>query len=48
MKGILGRLRPKAPPKQEEDRTDSVLFSTAVAGQGVDPSMLVPWEARAV
>jgi CRP/FNR family transcriptional regulator, cyclic AMP receptor protein len=25
-----------------------VLFTTAFAGQGVDPSMLVPWEARAV
>ena len=48
MKGILGLLRPKAPPKQDEDRTDSVLFSTAFAEQGVDASMLVPWEARAV
>ena len=48
MKGILGMLRSKTPPKPDEDRPDSVLFSTAFAEQGVDASMLVPWEARAV
>ena len=48
MKGILGMLRSKTPPKPDEDRTDSVLFSTAFVEQGVDASMLVPWEARAV
>ena len=48
MKGFLERLRPKTAPKPGDPRVDSVLFSTAFAGQGVDPSMLVPWEARAV
>ena len=49
MKGILGLLRMKSiGNKPAEDNTDSVLFSTAFAGQGVDDSMLVPWEARAV
>ena len=48
MKGILGLLRPKAPTKPDDDRPDSTLFSTAFANQGVDPSMLIPWEARAV
>ena len=28
--------------------SESVLFSTAFAGFGVDPTLLVPWEARAV
>ena len=49
MKGILGLLRSKTiGNKPKDDSTDSVLFSTAFAGQGVDDSMLVPWEARAV
>ncbi|XAH24221.1 cyclic nucleotide-binding domain-containing protein [Xylophilus sp. GW821-FHT01B05] len=48
MKGILGLLRSKSTQKIGEDRQDSVFFSTAFADQGVDPSMLVPWEARAV
>jgi CRP/FNR family transcriptional regulator, cyclic AMP receptor protein len=47
MKGILGLLRQKTAPRQD-DPQDSVLFSTAFAGQGVDSAMLVPWEARAV
>lgn len=47
MKGILGLLKQKTAPRPEETQ-DSILFSTAFAGQGVDPSMLVPWEARAV
>jgi CRP/FNR family cyclic AMP-dependent transcriptional regulator len=29
------------------DRPDSLLFTTAFVDQGVDPSMLVPWETRA-
>eukprot|EP01034_Spumella_vulgaris_P001132 gene1132-1501_t len=46
MKGILGLLRSKTiGNKPKDDNTDSVLFSTAFAGQGVDDSMLVPWEA---
>jgi len=49
MKGILSLLRMKTHTgKPSEDHPDSVLFSTAFAGQGVDESMLVPWEARAV
>jgi CRP/FNR family cyclic AMP-dependent transcriptional regulator len=47
MKGILGLLKQKTAPRPEETQ-DSILFSTAFAGQGVDQSMLVPWEARAV
>lgn len=31
-----------------EEAAESVMFSTAFAGFGVDPSLLVPWEARAV
>jgi CRP-like cAMP-binding protein len=47
MKGLLGLLRQSATQKDDEDRPDSVMFSTAFADQGVDASMLVPWEARA-
>ncbi|MHA7601009.1 cyclic nucleotide-binding domain-containing protein [Alicycliphilus sp. T452] len=47
MKGILGLLRSK-PHKTGEDGSDSVLFTTAFASQGVDESLLIPWEARAV
>ena len=47
MKGILELLRHRSP-KRGSDHQDSVLFTTAFAGQGVDASMLVPWEARAV
>ena len=47
MKGILGLLKFKARKASEENH-DSVLFTTAFAGQGVDESLLVPWEARAV
>ena len=49
MKGILGLLKMTSRgDKPAEEHTDSVLFSTAFAGQGVDDSMLVPSEARAV
>ncbi len=49
MKGILGLLRRNTRgDRPSEDHTDSVLFSTAFASQGIDASMLVPWEARAV
>jgi CRP/FNR family cyclic AMP-dependent transcriptional regulator len=47
MKGLLGLFRQSTPPGGGDDHPDSVLFSTAFADQGVDPSMLVPWEARA-
>ena len=45
--GLLDKLRPKGRPDAAEDRQDSVLFSTAFTGLGLDPSVLVPWEARA-
>ena len=49
MKGILGLLRMSSRNnKPQQDHSDSVFFSTAFANQGVDPAMLVPWEARAV
>lgn len=47
MKGLFGRLKQPAAPHDGDEYPDSVLFSTAFADQGVDPSMLVPWEARA-
>ena len=48
MKGILEFLLAKSGPKPESAMPDSVLFTTAFNGQNVDPSMLVPWDARAV
>jgi len=48
MKGILEFLLNKKPIEPEATLPDSTLFSTAFNGQGIDPSMLVPWEARAV
>ena len=49
MKGILGLLRMSSRNnKPQQEHSDSVFFSTAFANQGVDPAMLVPWEARAV
>jgi len=47
MKGILSLLKNRTR-KSGEDGQDSVFFTTAFAGQGVDESLLVPWEARAV
>ena len=46
MKGVLGLLR-RSPKSEQAEPQDSQLFTTAFADQGVDPSMLVPWEARA-
>ena len=48
MKGFLGLLRNKNKPDPGEEKLDSMLFTTAFAGHGVDASLLVPWEARAV
>lgn len=49
MKGILALLRMSSRnPKAQQEHGDSVFFSTAFATQGVDASMLVPWDARAV
>ncbi|MCB2000826.1 MAG: cyclic nucleotide-binding domain-containing protein, partial [Rhodoferax sp.] len=45
--GIFDILKTREPTDRMEDRQDSVLFSTAFAGLGVDASLLVPWEARA-
>jgi hypothetical protein len=49
MKGILGLLRKSVRGSgSPQDPPDTVFFSTAFSEQGVEPSMLVPWEARAV
>ncbi len=48
MKGIFDILKPKARPESTDQKHDSILFSTAFAGLGVDASLLIPWEARAV
>jgi CRP/FNR family transcriptional regulator, cyclic AMP receptor protein len=47
MKGLLGLIKQSGPAREEHGGSDSFLFSTAFADQGVDASMLVPWEARA-
>ena len=47
MRGIFEILRPKARAEPAEEKQDSILFSTAFAGLGVDASLLIPWEARA-
>ena len=48
MKGILGLLRLKSKTAPDQEPQDSMLFTTAFAVQGVEPDLLVPWEARAV
>jgi len=47
MKGIFDILRSKPRTEPVEEKHDSILFSTAFAGLGVDASLLIPWEARA-
>lgn len=47
MKGLLGLLKHSAQAQGDDDHPDSLLFATAFADQGVDASMLIPWEARA-
>ena len=47
MKGLLRFIKQSAPLHADNDSPDSFLFSTAFADQGIDASMLVPWEARA-
>jgi CRP/FNR family transcriptional regulator, cyclic AMP receptor protein len=47
MKGLLGLIKPSGPAREVDGSSDSFLFSTAFADQGIDASMLVPWEARA-
>jgi CRP/FNR family transcriptional regulator, cyclic AMP receptor protein len=46
MKGVLDLLR-RSTSREAEETTDSLLFTSAFADQGVDPSLLIPWEARA-
>ena len=46
MRGLLGLLKHSRRARDDEE-SDSLLFSTAFADQGVDSSMLIPWEARA-
>jgi CRP/FNR family cyclic AMP-dependent transcriptional regulator len=48
MTGLFEFLKPKPRPESTDDKPDSILFSTAFAGLGVDASLLIPWEARAV
>jgi CRP/FNR family transcriptional regulator, cyclic AMP receptor protein len=51
MTGLFGRSREKTPDFDtpgSEPSPESVLFSTAFAGLGLDATLLVPWEARAV
>jgi CRP/FNR family cyclic AMP-dependent transcriptional regulator len=47
MKGLLGLLKRSTRNHGDGDHPDSQMFTTAFAEQGVNPSMLVPWEARA-
>lgn len=47
MKSLLGFLRLSPTLQEEGASAESEFFSTAFSDQGVDASMLVPWEARA-
>lgn len=46
MKGILRLLRNKIRPVSNGEPHDSLLFTTAFAGLGLDAKLLVPWETR--
>ncbi len=48
MKSVFGLLKRAHPAPPGGDSNDSLLFSTAFVEQGLDPSMLIPWDARAV
>lgn len=48
MKGLFGFLLKKNKIEPRDDQPDSMLFTTAFAGLGLDANLLVPWEARAV
>jgi len=48
MKGLFGLLRKKDKAEPGEDPPESMMFTTAFAGLGLDAELLVPWEARAV
>ena len=45
--GLFDMLKSKESTESNEDRQDSILFSTAFSSLGVDASQLVPWQARA-
>lgn len=47
MKGLLGLLKQSRRKQDDSEDSDSLMFSTAFADLGVDPSKLIPWEARA-
>lgn len=47
IKNLFDRFRSSDKQSTNDDAQDSVLFSRAFEGHGVDPSSLVPWEARA-
>lgn len=48
MNALFELFRKKPKPTLIEERMDSMLFTTAFAGLGLDANLLVPWEARAV
>ncbi len=48
MTGLFGRKGRDTDSTHGEEASESLLFSTAFAGLGLEPSLLVPWEARAV
>lgn len=47
MKGLLGFLKQSTPTDADKHGPDTFHFSTAFVEEGLDPSLLVPWEARA-
>ena len=47
MKGLLGFLKQSTPTDADKHGPDTFHFSTAFVEEGIDPSLLVPWEARA-
>ena len=47
MKGLLGFIKQTGAAPGDHGSSDSFLFSTAFADQGINASTLVPWEARA-
>lgn len=47
MKGLLGLIKQATPAAAGSGGANTFFFSTAFADQGIDPSLLVPWEARA-
>ena len=48
LKGLLSRFKGQDKQESDDDAPDSVLFTRAFEGHGIDPSSLIPWEARAV